>query len=265
MNWSANTSLNMTWSDRWTTQVALGRGTRSANMIERYINHFAVGIDGFEYVGNPFLRPEANHQLQVDVTYANNILEVGGSVFYSFITDYITATVDSTTRRKYMPAQPPAYVRRFTNAEAAKQAGFEAYGKVLVLPSLSWSGNISYTYAQNLDWNEPLPQIAPLRGVSTLEFRKPNWWARIDYRFASRQDRVSVEFGESPTPGFSKMDLGFGCTIYDDVQLGFSVLNIWNTTYYEHLNRPFRNMPESGILYEPGRNFTAMVRYDFGK
>lgn len=54
-------------------------------------------------------------------------------------------------------------------------------------------------------------------------------------------------------------------TIFEDDQVSFSVLNIWNATYYEYLNRPFRNMPESGILYEPGRNFTAMVRYNFGK
>ena len=48
-----------------TIEFAYGRGVRSANMIERYINHFSVGQDPYEYVGNPFLDAEVNNQFEI--------------------------------------------------------------------------------------------------------------------------------------------------------------------------------------------------------
>jgi outer membrane receptor protein involved in Fe transport len=42
--------------------------------------------------------------------------------------------------------------------------------------------------------------------------------------------------------------------------LNLSLLNIFDIAYYEHLNRKYVNMRLTGVLYEPGRNFIAMLK-----
>ena len=48
-------------------QLAYGRGTRTPSMVERYIYRFTVGTDSREYIGNPYLKPEINNQLEFSV------------------------------------------------------------------------------------------------------------------------------------------------------------------------------------------------------
>ncbi|MDZ7615171.1 MAG: hypothetical protein U5K51_16860 [Flavobacteriaceae bacterium] len=39
-------------------ECLFGQENRTADMIERYINHFNVGIDPYEYVGNPYCQTQ---------------------------------------------------------------------------------------------------------------------------------------------------------------------------------------------------------------
>ena len=49
--------------------IWLGRAQRSGSLTERYINRFAVGIDAYELVGNPDLKPETNNQIDLIFTH----------------------------------------------------------------------------------------------------------------------------------------------------------------------------------------------------
>ena len=89
----------------------------------RFINHFTLGADAYEYVGNPFLRPEPNHQVEWSLSRQSERFGVKLSAFY-YITDYITAAVDSTLFasicRWNNPGLPPFSKYRRRHAE-----GFE--------------------------------------------------------------------------------------------------------------------------------------------
>ncbi len=263
INLSATASLAFQPTEQWNFQLALGRGVRTANMIERYINHFNVGRDPYEYVGNPKLKPEANNQIEFSIQREGERFEFGFQAFYSYLQNYITARVDSTLKRKFMPTQNPKVSRRFVNLDKAEQMGFEFHAGIQLLRGLQLSGNIAYTYAQNLDWNEPLPEVAPLEATLTLHYERKIWWAELRSRLVSEQTRVSPIFGEPATPGFETLDLRAGIDPLPGLTLGFGVLNLFNANYWEHLNRAYVNMPEQGILYEPGRNATVMLKYAF--
>lgn len=263
INFSATASLAFQPTEQWNLQLALGRGVRTANMIERYINHFNVGRDPYEYVGNPKLKPEANNQIEWSVQREGELFEFGFQVFYSYLQDYITARVDSTLKRKFMPTQNPKVSRRFVNLDKAEQMGFEFHAGIQLLRGLNLSGNVAYTYAQNLDWNEPLPEVAPLEATLTLHYERKIWWAELRGRLVSEQTRVSQIFGEPATPGFETLDFRAGVEPLPGLTLGLGVLNLFDATYWEHLNRAYVNMPEQGILYEPGRNATVMLKYAF--
>ncbi len=262
-NLSANASLHYRLTGDWALQLALGRGVRSANMIERYINHFTVGQDPHEYVGDPHLRPEANHQAELSLTRSGERLTLSANAFFSYFADYITAAVDSSLRRKYMPMQEPRFAKRFQNIDAATQAGFELSASYRLLPHLSAYGSLAYTRAQNLDWDEPLAEIPPLEGIAGLKYERARWWVDGRGRFVDQQDRTAASFAETTTPGFSVFDLRAGWKPTGALTLGLAVRNLFDRHYYEHLNRSFVNMPESGVLFEPGRNVSLFARLSF--
>jgi iron complex outermembrane receptor protein len=162
-----------------------------------------------------------------------------------------------------MPMSEPRLARRFTNIAAAVQTGFE--GQVAYQWARQWSANgqISYTHAQNLDWEEPLAEIPPLEGNIGLKYQRNKWWSDARLRLVAAQNRISSNFGETETPGFATVDLRLGFNPLKKLSVGFSALNLFDVNYYEHLNRGYRNMPEQGLLYEQGRNFTFFVKYTF--
>ncbi len=262
LNFSANTSLTFTPDAPWSLQLSLGRGTRTANMIERYINHFGVGVDAYEYVGNPNLSAEANHQAELAFSSASKkSLQWSVNVFYSYITDYITAEVDESIARKFMPNAQPKFARRFVNIDAAEQVGGELQLSYQWFPQFKTFGSLAYTRAQNLDWNEPLAEVPPLETQLGAKYESELAWTELRIRMVAEQNRVSTQFGENTTPGFTTVDLRAGMQPLKGLNIGVGVLNIFDVNYFEHLNRTFRNMSAQSVIYEPGRNVTVFLKY----
>ena len=245
-------------------QFSFGHGVRTASIVERYINHFNINSDPYEYVGNPYLKAEANNQFEVSVNQRFDKIELGATVFYSFLTDYITAVVDESLPRKFMPQLEPKFAKRFVNIDDAMQTGFELYFNVHFTKEFSFLSDLAYTYGQNKDLDEPLPQIVPLTGHLSLNYDKNNYWVNFKSRLVAQQDRIAVSFGETTTPGFATFDLSAGFKPVKNLSIGGAVLNIFDTAYYEHLNFSYRNSNiNSGRINEPGRNFTLYINYNF--
>ncbi len=250
--------------DQTKLQFSFGHGVRTASIIERYINHFNVNSDPYEYVGNPYLNPEANNQLEASVNQQFGKIDLGGTVFYSFLTDYITAVVDEDLPRKYMPQVEPVFAKRFINVDKAMQTGFELFFNVQFTEAFSFLSDLAYTYGQNHELDEPLPQIVPLTGHVSLNYDKEKYWLNFKSRFVAEQPRIAESFGETVTPGFATFDLSAGFKPIKNLSIGGAVLNIFDTAYYEHLNFSYRNSNTNmGRIYEPGRNFTLYINYNF--
>ena len=262
-NISANISVKFQ-KDGFQTQLAIGRGVRTASMIERYINHFNVGVDPYEYVGNPNLKPEINNQIELSFNKKFKTIELGASFFHSFLRDYITAEVNPDLPRKFMPTTPPVVAKQFINIDKASQTGFEFSFNVNASEKLKFTSDISYTRAQNEDFDEPLAQIPPFMANLGVKFEDDKFWVALNSRLVGKQDRVSTSFMEQESPGFGTMDLRVGIEPYKRMSIGFAILNIFDKTYYEHLNFSYSNSNIlSGKIYEPGRNFTTYIRYKF--
>jgi len=262
-NISGNISLKYQ-NNGFQTQLALGRGIRTASLIERYINHFTVGFDPYEYVGNPFLKPEINNQIEVSVLKNFNRIQIGASVFYSFLQDYISAEVNTEIPRKFMPKTPPLYAKQFMNVEEARQTGFEFNFNVSITNAFTFTSDFAYTWAENLNFNEPLPQIPPFMAVLGLNFDKDKYFLDLKSRIVAKQTRIATSFMEQESPSFGTLDFRAGVEPIIGLSVGAAVLNIFDTTYYEHLNFSYKNANMlSGKIYEPGRNFTVFIKYNF--
>jgi iron complex outermembrane receptor protein len=246
------------------TQLAFGRGVKTASMIERYINHFNVGVDPYEYVGNPFLKPEINNQIEWSFSKKLSHFKLSGTVFHSFLEDYITAEVNTTIPRKFMPTTPPIYTKQFINIDKASQTGFEFNINYKASQNLKFTSRISYTRAENKDINEPLPQIPPFMAILGVKYENSKFWFALNTRLVAKQNRISNSFMETETPGFGTMDFRVGFEPIHKLTVGFAALNIFDKAYYEHLNYSFKGSNTlSGKILEPGRNFTTYIKYKF--
>ncbi len=271
-NISATASIKYMATPDFLIELAYGRGVRSANMIERFINHFAVGQDPYEYVGNPLLDAEVNNQFELGIKAKNTFegyifdgFDYGASVYYSFYDNYIVALIDPSLDKKYMPMVQPTEVKRFSNLDKAYKTGFEAFAQLVFLDDFTFKTEVSYVYAKNSDLDESLPLTPPLVSRFNLRFEKQKLWAGATYTITSKQTDIAPSFGERVTDGYGIVDLSFGAKPFEHVTVGVAASNIFDVTYNNHLNFSFVNQPDYGRvpINDPGRNLSAFVQYSF--
>lgn len=271
-NLSGTASIKYVLSPQFLMEVAYGRGVRSANMIERVINHFTVGQDAYEYIGNPNLKAEVNNQFEVGFkgkipmeTTGFEQFNYGSSFYYSLYENYIVAVVDETQTRKFMPTQEPVNPKVFRNLDNAYKTGFELYAGFDFLTDFNFTTELAYVYAKNKDLNESLPLAPPLVSRFKLGFEKEKFWVNANYSLTSRQDLIASSFGETVTPGYEVLDIRLGVVPFKNLTLGVAALNALDATYHNHLNFSFTNQADFGRtpINDPGRNLSAFVQYTF--
>ncbi len=257
------TSLNWRPSQGMLLQFSTARAVRTPDLGELFINHLSVGMDAYEYVGNPNLKPEVNYQTDLRFEKRWEKVNFFADYFVSFLQDYITARVDTTIPRKFMPCKEPKFTKRFTNIDNAFKTGFEAGITWRFANHFIYDLSASYTYAQNKTWDEPLPEIPPFMVVTSLTYKTEKLNTRLNVRMAADQNRVSQAFNESTTPGYAVFDWYFNYHITKFMEARASVTNILNKNYVEHLSRPYKNMDSSSLYYEPGVSVNVGVKFSF--
>ena len=264
LNFSISAGLTRQLSRSTTAGLYLGRGVRSPDVTERYINFLTIGRDSYEYAGNPVLEAEANNQADLVLSTAIGDFNIETTLFVSFMTNYISAVINPDLEPVGMGAPG---VREFQNRGDALFTGFEL-GVNYSLPA-SWyiSLNSSYTRAEYTDTNTVVAEIPPFE--STLNIGGSLLRDRINPDVSIRrvlpQNRYDESFGENRTPGFWLADATLSSSVTTGITVSAGVRNLFDEDYYEHLNRQFNPgvNPTGSYLPEPGRRFFAEVTLRF--
>lgn len=232
---------------------------RSGSLLERYINYLAVGLDPWEMVGDPQINPETNYELDLVLGYEREKIAVELTLFGSYLDNYITSV---KTDLKPRLATSPG-VRQYVNLDEAFKTGAELAFRQKISSHFSHSLQLAYTYGQDLGMDTPLPEIAPLdiRYALMGHFLDGKLHTEANLRLVSDQNRVSESFGEGTTPGFTLVDLDASYPIGSKILIKAGVQNLLDETYYEHLSRPIGT--DKTPMYSPGRNYFAMVSFNF--
>ncbi len=238
----------------------LGRAQRSAGLTERFINYFPVGQDPFELLGNPNLDPEVNNQLDLTFQWKNSQTNINVDVFAGYLQDFISSFIDEDLSPR-LPNSPG--VRQFVNIDDAFKTGFEVNWTQRLFVGLQQQVGMAYTYAQDLERDEPLPEIAPLDFRYSLigDYFDGKLQPEVTFRHVMQQSRISTEFGETETPAFSLLNIQVGYNLTKEARLTAGINNLFDENYYEHLNRSVRgnNIP----IFAPGRNAFASINFVF--
>jgi iron complex outermembrane recepter protein len=259
LNPSLSAGLTRYWSNSFSTALWLGRTQRSGSLTERYINFLAIGLDAWEMVGNPEIKPEVNNQIDLSLNFQKENTSLSFSVFASYLQDYISGAKDTTLVPSI--ASSPG-VRRFINVDKALLTGFEAgFGQLLPL-GMKFDLSMAYVYGQNLVTDAPLAEIPPLDIRLSLSgsYFDGKLNPALTYRYVTEQERVSEEFSENSTPAFSLLDISVDYKLLKSLKMRAGVKNLLDEAYYEHLTRAYSGKPDSP-LYAPGRNVYLTLNY----
>ena len=238
----------------------LGRAQRSGGLTERFINYFPVGQDPYEMLGNPLLDPEVNNQADLTFEWKTKHTAFNLDLFAGYMQNFISSVIDTTIAPR-LPTSPG--VRQFLNIDQAFKAGFELSWSQKLFAGLQHQFSVAYTYGQDLEREEPLPEIAPLDLRYSLmgSYLKNKLRPEITFRHVIEQSRVSMEYGETITPAFTLLDAKVSYRVHPRFGMAAGVQNLFDETYYEHLNRSVRGTPDP--IYAPGRNFFVSITVDF--
>ena len=240
--------------------IWLGRAQRSGGLTERFINYFPVGLDPFELLGNPQLAPEVNNQLDITFEWNTNHSKINIDLFAGYLQDYITSFIDEELEPR-IPMSPG--VRRYLNIDDVFKTGFEISWSQQLYSSLKHQLGIAYTYAKDLDRDQPLPEIAPLDFRYSLigSYLDGKFQPELSFRHVLEQSRISPEFGETKSPAFTLLDVTMAYQLTKQTKLTAGVNNLFDVSYNEHLNRSVRgtNLP----ILAPGRNAFASFNFIF--
>ncbi|BCY27173.1 TonB-dependent receptor domain-containing protein [Flavobacterium okayamense] len=269
--YSGTVSYLYNFNQNYKFEASFGRGSRAANIEERFIAFFNIGRDAYEYVGNPNLKPEINNQFELsfdgkkEIKGSINTLQFGTSVFYSIYENYILGVVDETLIRKYNSTTPPIHPKVFRNIDNALKTGFEFFTNLKFYNNFTFGTDIAYTYTENRDFNESLPLTPPLVTKLKLSYENKKFWTNAQYTLTAKQNKISESYDEIPTSGYEVMDLNIGYKPIKNLSLGMGVLNLFDQYYNNHLTFAFNNVAGFGRvpITEPGRNFTFFVNYKF--
>lgn len=263
-------------TDGLSVSLALGRGTRSPNMLERYIKIMTVGYDNFDYLGNPQLKPETNNEADLTFKYSNEkigVFYLNG--FYSYVQNYI-----SGVRLPFSVTMPQTSgalgVKQFANEESVSFTGAEfgysspekykfggsivaafTYGYIPTIKSYIITG--SNVTGDTILKNDAISEIPPLETTVSIyyTFLKGKLVPKISIRAVADQRHVSEAFYEPETPGFALLNFSAKYNITKYITFSGGINNIFDRSYYEHLNRKIIGTLRK--FYEPGRVFYINV------
>lgn len=257
-NHNVSVGYNQNLSKNSQLGIWAGRAQRSGSLTERFINRFVVGIDAYELIGNPNIKPETNNQIDLIYTYKRENVFFQTDVFYSHLQDYIAGVI--VPIKPYAMSSPGT--RQFQNIEKAFKTGLETRLNWQFLPKYRTELAAAYTYAEDINTKNPLPEIAPLdfRWNLTADFSPIT--LSINYRFSGKQNRINPNFGELKTKDFSVFDINANYKVFKNANLNLDVLNVFDRAYAEHLSRAFSTNKTQRIL-SPGRSFCLGFSYSF--
>ena len=238
---------------------ALSRSVRTADASERYLfNLMGMGSQCgggpnagcTSWIGNPDIDPEKHHQVDLGMTYKNQMFDLKGSVYYNRVTDFIQLYSDQYINTKYHS------VSIYKNIDATL-AGVEAEAELRLTPVWRVGLAGAYTYGQNETDDTPLAQIPPFSGRFELVYDDSKFMAGARINAASKQNRTdenSSGIDSGKTPGWMTVDVFGSYNLSENFQLSAGVTNVFDEDYANHLNKT----DPLGINYqvdEPGRSF----------
>lgn len=234
--------------------ASLAYTERLATAAERYGCYLFNAGDGYDYIGNPALKPETALQAEVSATYSYKRNRLQLTYFYNKLNNYIASEVDNNLSVMTIGANG---VKRYLNISHATVTGLEASLFLKPAVDVDVVSTLRYTYTEDVDGNA-LPAIAPLKNIISVRYQPKKTFFQLETEIAAAQNSINVKAGEDKTPAYMLLHFRMGAPINlfgQNFELLAGVENIFDKKYHEHL--------DWGNITRPGINFYLQAKFAF--
>jgi iron complex outermembrane receptor protein len=248
-------SLGISWIPDKSNSIKLnlGRSFRLPGANELASNGVHHGAFRHEQ-GNASRVSEQGWQLDASYAYERKNVMFAITPYFGWFDNYIF--LKPTGEWSVLPHAGQVY--RYTGAEAMF-TGTEVELRIDFFLNLTYQMTGEYVYTHNLDEHTPLSFSPPASMRNSLIWNHNVFRFNVELQTVATQNRVAKN--EDVTHGVNLLHCGVAFQIpFKDMntELTFSLKNIFNTKYYNHLS--FYRKVE---IPEPGRNFQFLVKIPF--
>jgi len=225
----ANLALLYQIADHHALYVAFSSGFRAPNVDDMG----TLGIVDFRYeVPVAGLKPEKSQHTEIGYKVQTSKFGASFAAYYMDLSNLITRVKTEEEISGY-----PVYQKE--NTEAAYVKGLEAELNWSVSRDFSVKAGGAYVYGQSLSKDEPLRRIPPFNGRVMGTYKRGNWLAAAEFRFAGKQDRLAQgdkddnRIPAGGTPGWEVLNF-YGGYKWSKLQINAGLQNLFNEDYRMH-------------------------------
>lgn len=274
VDWFARLSYDTSYDVTWYFGAA--RKSRSPSYQERYLwlpaSSTGGMADGKIYMGDPDLKPEVAHEIEVGFDMDTGSFSFYPRAFYKEVHDF-TQGVPSTNVLANTFAQMLANAGmgspnplQFANVDASYY-GFDMETSYLLSDRLTLRSVLSLVRGQRDDINDDLYRISPDNLILGLDYSKDNWTASLESTTYADQNKVSATNLEAKTDGYTIINLTGRIDVSTNIEVGLGINNLLDKEFEEHLaayNRAYNpDLPIGARLPGLGRSLYARVMWYF--
>jgi len=251
---SFNLKVNRLFGNSFIADAAIGYGERIPTLGEMFGFYLFNRMDGYDYVGNPYLKTESNLSGELTLNYYHHKFQFAVSGFYNHLPDYIYSKIQP----ELSPMTPGVNgVKIYSNISYATIHGGEASVLYNLAKSLQLITAWKYTRGQDFE-RVPLPMMPALQATTTVRYSLKRFSIQLENETAFSQEKISPYFGEDYSTGYSIMNLRASYEMnFLTKRLEFNVgaENIFDKKYHNHLD--WGNIPRLV------RNIIASLTFSF--
>jgi iron complex outermembrane receptor protein len=251
-------SLNVSAQYRFSNSISLiastGYAERMPTIGERLGFYLFNAYDGYDYIGNPYLKAEKSNFFRADLQFTQAKLKVNFNQSLSLIHEYIVGITNSQIPVMNFYAKG---IRVYTNVPHAKLYSADLQVLYSPLKTLTVFLLSKFTFGE-INNSDPMPLIPPLKNIIAIQYENNNLSVQAECESALAQNQINVAYGERVTPAYAVFNVksGYQFSISKlTLNAGLGVTNLLNKAYYEHL--------DWGRINRPGRSVELYLKISY--
>ncbi|MGV3346200.1 TonB-dependent copper receptor [Enterobacteriaceae bacterium LUAb1] len=207
------------------------------------------------------VKTEKTTQIDIGTQYKGKQVESWVSAYIGRVNNFILFRYDPHN----------TYISQVDNVNTMIMGGEAGLSYQL---SKSWKtdASLAYSWGENIDDHQPLPQIPPLEARLGLTQEKGDWSNTGLLRLVSSQHRIAINEGNvvgkdfDNSTGFAIFSASTAYKVNKIVRVSAGVDNLFDKTYSEHLNLAGNSSfgySANTSVNEPGRTFWGKLNVTF--
>ena len=263
-NWQISPKLLATYDLNDFTQLygQVSTAFRAPTPGELYVDYGAPG--SYLRIGNPNLDPETSWGVELGANFGDD--DDGGrvSAFYSRYKDFIDDQEVDAADVGLVDGLYPLGITQAVNIDNVEIAGIEASYQKTFVNDWDMHASIAFARGWNMDSNEILGSVAPLKAVLGGGYNVDTWGVNANWILSAKVPDSSTASFKAPGYGIVDVTAWWSPERFDGLLVQAGVYNVFDQTYYNALDLQDTSLVQPQRYYsEPGRSFKVSITQTF--